>query len=243
MTLEVKQAKVERRIAERKWRQSDLTVHREIYIKQRNVVSNLISKAKKDYICEKIIDCDSSRELFRLSNQLMGTFRGTVLPSNIPPESLPDKFSEFFVRKIELIRSSLDPDRPFPCDTVKFYGTLFAEFKLVTNDCVKEVLQEMPKKSCDLDPIPNPILHDCLDEITPTVTDIVNKSLSCGVVPQCFKHALVKLQLKKANLDPNCLSNYRPVSNLPFLSKVLERIVLKQFLQHLESHSLLEPFQ
>ena len=97
--------------------------------------------------------------------------------------------------------------------------------------------------SCDLDPILTPILHDCLDEITPIVTDIVNKSLSCGVVPQCFKHALVKPLLKKANLDPNCLSNYRPVSNLPFLSKVLERIVLRQFLQHLESHSLLEPFQ
>ena len=73
--------------------------------------------------------------------------------------------------------------------------------------------------------------------------DIVNKSLSCDVVPQCFKHALVKLLLKKASLDRNCLRNYRAVSNLPFLSKVLERIVLKQFLQHLESHSLLEPFQ
>ena len=240
MTLEVKQAKVERRIAERKWRQSGLTVHKEIYAKQCNLVSNLISKAKKDYICEKKhIDCDSSRELFRLSNQLMGTFGGTALPSNIPPESLPDKFSEFFVCKIELIRSSLDCDRPSPCDTVEFSGTPFAEFKLITNDCVKEVLQEMPEKSCDLDPIPTPILHE---EITPIVADIV-KSLSRGVTPQCFKHALVKPLLKKANLDPNCLSNYRPVSNLPFLSKVLERIVLKQFLHRLESHSLLEPFQ
>ena len=110
---------------------------------------------------------------------------------------------------------------------------------------MKEVLQEMPKKSCDLDPFPNPILHDCLEEITPIVTDIINKSLSCGVVPQCFKHAPVKPLLKKASLDPNCSRNYRPVSKLPFLSKVLERIVLKQFLQHLESHSLLvlEPIQ
>ena len=89
-------------------------------------MSNLINKAKKYYICEKIIDCDSSRELFCLSNQMMGTFRGTVLPSNIPPESLPDKFSECFVSKIELIRSSLDPDRPFPGDTVDFSGTPFA---------------------------------------------------------------------------------------------------------------------
>ena len=64
-----------------------------------------------------------------------------------------------------------------------------------------------------------PILHDCLEEITPIVTDIVNKSLSCGVVPQCFKHALVKPLLKKANLDPKCLRNYRPVSSLPFFVK------------------------
>ena len=58
-----------------------------------------------------------------------------------------------------------------------------------------------------------------------------------------FKHALVKPLVKKVSLDPNCLKHYRPVSNLLFLSKALERIVLKQFLQHLQSHSLLEPFQ
>ena len=123
----------------------------EIYAKQRNLASNLISKENKDYICEKNVDCDSSRELFRLSNQMMGTFGGTVLPSNIPPESLPDKFSDFFffflVSKIEQIRSSLDPDRPIPTDTVEFSGTLFAEFQLITNDCVEEVLQEKPTKN------------------------------------------------------------------------------------------------
>ena len=69
----------------------------------------------------------------------------------------------------------------------------------------------------------------------------MNKSLLSGIEPQCFKHALVKPLLKKASLDPTCLKHYRPVPNLPFLSKVLERIDLKQFLQHLESHSHLEP--
>ena len=79
--------------------------------------------------------------------------------------------------------------------------------------------------------------------MNPIVTSIMNKSLSSDIVPQCFKHASVKPLLKKASLDPNCLKHYWPVSSLPFLSKVLERIVLKQFLQHLQSHSLLEPFQ
>ena len=71
----------------------------------------------------------------------------------------------------------------------------------------------------------------------------MNKYLSPGIVPQCFKHALVKPLLKKVSLDPNCLKHYLPVSNLPFLSEVLERIAPKQFLQLLQFHSHLEPFQ
>ena len=189
----------------------------------------MISKAKKDYLCDKIVNCGSSRELFHLSSQMMGKFGDTLLPSNISPESLPDKFNEFFVHKIDEIRRSFDPDRPISTNPFEFSGTAFVEFQLVTEDFVKTVVQEMPKKSCDFDPIPTSVLYDCLDEIIPIVTSIMNKSLSSGIVPHCFKHALVKPLLKKASLDPNCLKHHRPVSNLPFLSKVLERIVLKSF--------------
>ena len=57
MTLDVKQAKVERRLAEREWRQSGLLVHRESYAKKRNLVSSVIRKAKKDYSCEDCRQC------------------------------------------------------------------------------------------------------------------------------------------------------------------------------------------
>ena len=114
-----------------------MAVHREIYVKQRNLVSNMISKAKKDYLCDRIVNCGSSRELFRLSSQMMGKFGDTMLPSNISPESLPDKFNEFFVHKIDEIRRSFDPDRPIPTNPVEFSGTAFAEFQLVTEDFVK----------------------------------------------------------------------------------------------------------
>ena len=79
----------------------------------------------------------------------------------------------------------------------------------MTEDFVKTIVQEMPQKSCDLDPIPTSVLYDCLDEIIPIVTSIMNKSLSSGIVPQCSKHALVKPLLKKPSLDPNCLKHYR----------------------------------
>ena len=85
------------------------------------------------------------REFFRLS-KMMGTLGGTVLHSDISPESLPHRFSDFFVSKIEQIRSSLDPDWLISTNTVEFSGTLFEEFQLITNACVKAVLQEMPKR-------------------------------------------------------------------------------------------------
>ena len=72
-------------------------------------MSNMISKAKKDYLCHKIVNCGSSWEL---SSQMMGKFGDTMLPSNISPESLPDKFNEFFVHETDEIRRRFDPDRP-----------------------------------------------------------------------------------------------------------------------------------
>ena len=69
---------------------------------------------------------------------------------------------------------------------------------------------------------------------------IVNVSLSTGTVPAGLKQALETLILKKQGLDANDLRNFRPVSNLPFISNILERVVLLQLQSHLCANSLLE---
>jgi hypothetical protein len=63
--------------------------------------------------------------------------------------------------------------------------------------------------------------------LVPAITSIVNLSLQTGVFPHVFKHGLITPLLKKPTLDKEVLSNYRPVTNLLFVSKVLERIVSK----------------
>ena len=50
----------------------------------------------------------------------------------------------------------------------------------------------MPQKSDDLGPIRTPVLCDRMDEVIPTVTRNMNKSVSSGIVPQCFKHDIAK---------------------------------------------------
>ena len=71
----------------------------------------------------------------------------------------------------------------------------------------------------------------------------MNCSLQTGVFPTAFKTAVVKPLLKKSNLDPNVLNNYRPVSNLPFLSKILEKLVFNQVNDFLNRNSILEKHQ
>ena len=70
------------------------------------------------------------------------------------------------------------------------------------------------------------------------ITDLFNSSLASGIFPQCFKSALVTPVLKKRCLDHNDLNNYRLVSNLCFIAKILEKLVLSQISSYLNSHNL-----
>ena len=93
---------------------------------------------------------------------------------------------------------------------------------------MKECILSSALKSCELDPIPSKLLIECLDYILPSLTDLFNSSLASGIFPQCFKAALVTPILKKRCLDHNDLNNYRPVSILCFIARILEKLVLSQ---------------
>jgi hypothetical protein len=73
--------------------------------------------------------------------------------------------------------------------------------------------------------VPTWLLKKCLDEILPAIVLIVNKSMADGHVPSCHKFALVKPLLKKPSLDKEIFANYRPISNLTYISKLVERVV------------------
>ena len=87
---------------------------------------------------------------------------------------------------------------------------------------VRKFINESPTKSCILDPIPTFLLKDSLDIILPYITKLVNYSLIEGSFPNAFKKVVVISLIKKASLPGNDLKNYRPVSGLCFLSKLVD---------------------
>ena len=91
-----------------------------------------------------------------------------------------------------------------------------------------------------LDPIPTSLTKQYLNDLVSLFTVIVNASLSAGIVPQQFKQAHVTPLFKKPGLDSNNMKNFRPASNLPFISNILEKVVLTLLRNHLSSNNLLE---
>ena len=91
--------------------------------------------------------------------------------------------------------------------------------------------------------IPTWLLKENIEVLAPVITSIVNISLSSGEVPLELKYALVLPLLKKALLDPEIFKNFRPVSNLPFVSKVAEKVVDKRLREHSDENGLAEVFQ
>ena len=100
----------------------------------------------------------------------------------------------------------------------------------------------MPSKTCALDIMPTARLKEVLGTILPSLTHIVNRSLDQGTFYTNWKEELVKPLVKKRSLGTT-MTNYRSVSNLQFISKIVEKVTLDQFTQHCNSNSLLSGYQ
>ncbi|PIK38386.1 putative RNA-directed DNA polymerase from mobile element jockey-like [Apostichopus japonicus] len=118
-----------------------------------------------------------------------------------------------------------------------------SNFDPATDDEIRNIINKSSNTSCEMDPIPTWLLKDCLEPLLPIITSLINISLRNGEVPDNFKYAHIRPHLKKATLDQNILENYRPVSNLSFLSKVLEKVVARRLDQYMDDNELQEKYQ
>ena len=100
----------------------------------------------------------------------------------------------------------------------------------------------MKSKSCKLDALPTRLLKQCIEDILPTITNLVNISLWEGVFALEWKTSIIRPLLKKPNLDP-IPSNHCPVSNLSFLNKLLEKWAMDHLNEHCDFHKLLLDYQ
>ena len=221
----------EKRRLERQWMQSGLEIHKQIFIKHMTEYYAVVKATKTEYYKNKIVDADQKR-LFKVIDSFFHVEKAVSLPRHDCEQTLANMFSRFFQDKIQDIRNQIVGDFTIT-DANPVTACIFSEFTEVSVKSVKSTIMASNSKTCSLDPIRTSLLKDCIDFLAPTVTYLVNASFSCVVFPSTLKHGRVTPVLKKNGLDPEVFKNYRPITNLPFLSKVLEKCALSQMYSYL----------
>ena len=153
---------------------------------------------------------------------------------------MAEDFASYFQGKIEKIRDLLK-DKPRytarPTDAPEL-----VKFAPLSESQVSKIIASLKSKSCELDAIQTTIFKKMLPKVIPLITKIVNTSLGDGCFCREWKVAVVRPLLKKLGLQL-IHSNYRPDSNLSFISKIIEWCMLLQVSHHCEEYNLQPDYQ
>lgn len=244
-TDDIMKAKRKRRKMERRWRSSKSEIDHQRFTEQCIAVNALVKEAKETYYAS-VIDSNkgNQRTLFNCIDALLNKKCEPRYPSSTTEDNLAQLFINFFDDKIKILRESL----PSVNTTIDFGNDVhpnceLLSFQPVTMNQVSILIKSKKLKCCALDPIPSTILKQCLPILLPVITNIVNLSLTSATVPDSLKIALLLPLLKKVSLDFEEFKNFRPVSNLTFISKVIEKTVASQLINYINDNALTEVFQ
>ena len=117
------------------------------------------------------------------------------------------------------------------------------KFSTFTEMKLRELGAALFSKSCVLDPLPSSIIKHCPHPLLPTITNIVNLSLPEGYMQTCLKSAVLSPLLKTPDADFLQFKNFRPISNLKALSKIIEKSVALKLNNYLMNNNLHDNFQ
>ena len=235
---ETLQKKKEKRRYEKKWLRSKTNEAWSDYCAIRNQYNDLLKQTKIQYYRRKINDAGKDlRKLYCILNGLTGTSNKKVLPDGFSNQELANNFLVFFKTKIDNIIHSFTnitvPNDPVSIEN--FTNIRFTRFQTIHEAELMDIISKTKKTHCILDPMPiaDIAAADNFLDISKRILKIVNKSISTCRFPTSEKIAAVIPGLK-GSLDPQSLSSYRPISNLSYLSKVLENVILRQLNKHLD---------
>ena len=228
------QKKVRRRY-ERRWRSTGLPSDKQKFSKQCAVVTKMLFLSKQQYFNSVVADNENDQHsIFKTVSNLFYPKQSPQYPPSSDDTCLANSFIQFFTDKIKGIRQGFSavPDTVLSQLDIITCSSAFCCFKAVSEDDVSRLIGSSVK-SCSLDPIPASLLLKCLDSFLPILVRIINS----------LKVAKLTPVLKKANADHEVFSNFRPVSNLQFLSKLIEKTVAYQLNCYLAEHDLHDLFQ
>ena len=171
------------------------------------------------------------RNLYNILRSLTKQKEENPMPPTESPSDVPDIFADFFLNKIQKIREQFHSQ-----STKKSYHrkcSKFTGFLPLVKDEILNIIKNMNPTTCIIDPCNTRFLFKFKETILDAITTTVNQSLTTGEFLDDWKMAIVRLLIKSTNLDTK-LKKYRPISNLSFLSKIIEKAAQLQLQKHFD---------
>ena len=239
----------QRRRAERQWRRLGTDSSRSEFVTARRAVVSRVEERKVEFYQNKWTSCGGDqRKVASLICTLMRGQEPATLPTSCSDDQLASEFMEFFQSKIIRIRDELDnePNRNnyILAPTIRSPPLeMFYVFHPVDEQNIRECIRRLNKTYCQSDPIHISKIAGAYEAAVPFLCQLVNQYFADCIFVESEKLALLRSQLKKAGLDIEDKKNYRPISNLTFLSKVVERIMFDQLYTFMERAGILTKYQ
>ena len=232
-----------------KWKRSCSEKDRTAYRASCKRANKLITESMKNYNKNKLEQSkDNPRKHWSVINDLLHSKTPVRQNSTDENKKLANGLGEFFKQKIITLKDSVKAkinqndhdalafDRPFIGDSIDVLPS-------VSPDEVLKILASMECKSSPMDFIPTSLLKSCSDVFSILISRLANLSFEEGHFPGQFKMAQIKALLKKPGLDDTVFSNYRPISNLNTISKILEQLFLVRIQSHVSQGPSYNIFQ
>ena len=240
---EYRTARNKRRKLERAWVKHRSISTKQMYLDQKNLCAYMAESKISISLSCVINDREKVSDLFKIVYKVLDKDCSYVLPDTCKNDvSLANEFNEFFLSKIENIREKIPYCTEKRVTDVTDLPVL-NEFSSIDVDNLRTILKEINTlKTSPTDPLPASVLSKCIEPLLSYLVTIINKSLSEGNV-EGLKKSVVMPIYKIKETDFNAKNSYRPIFNILFVCKLIEKVVLKQFTEHISNSCYDSPYQ
>ena len=242
---DVRSASKNLRKAEKKYRNNSNTENLNEFKRLLNFKCNVINLAKREFLHKSISECGNNpRKIFNQINSFLGKpGKEIVLPSHDSKHTLSNQFKNFFIDKIDKIVNTFNSNSSSSHAVPDVPINPISNFSPISKEDALGIIRNMNRTFCQNDPFDiKKVNTDDLETLSEYFADIANLSFLSGEFPDSEKYAYITPLLKKDG-DPDEFSSYRPLYKTSFLSKFLEKCVLKQIKDHINNFECLPWFQ
>ena len=246
--------KEQRKLRRKAERNKNKSIEGKILFEELRAETTKMANLKKQHYYKSLIDRNQKdvKSIYNIVNRELDRKQKTPLPETPDVPKLCKDFNNYFNEKILKIRQNFPCRETFEPEKAIEQSSQHSkpenlqdclyEFEPCTEEEVTCIIKESGIKCAPADFLPTGILKENISNFIPVLCELVNQSLATGAFDG-LKIADIIPTLKDCKLDPNDFSSYRPISNLSFLGKLIERVVLKRLNEHLLKNGLNIPQQ